>query len=482
MGKTESLNTQKHVHLIGIGGIAMSALARWFLSQNWAVSGSDITGSQLTDDLTKEGVEVKIGPQNGTSLPPQIDLAVRSQAVENTNKEYLAVKARKIQSYTYPEMIGILTREHDTIAVSGAHGKSTTTALVALILIEAELDPTVVIGTKLKELGGKNFRIGKKSRYLVLEADEYGKAFHNYSPLVAAVTNIDAEHLDTYKNLVGVKRGFVKYFSNIMPGGAFVLNQDDANLYSLAEDIESIAQTKDVTVIWYSSLGEQDGDIELVRKIKKVIKIPGAHNVSNALAAVHVGLYLNIPLATCLAAIGKYNGAWRRMEYRGELTVPGSEADGDSSVPVYDDYGHHPTEIRATLQGFREKFPHHRLICVFQPHQAKRLQALFDDFAGSFDESDTTLIMPLYKVPGRDEKEPAKYSSKALAEKMQKMNPEKAIFYLEKPENVRKAMDTLLSSPIVCGPDAVGQAPKKKAVIVMMGAGNIVEYTGLLLD
>ncbi|MFH1246348.1 MAG: Mur ligase family protein [Candidatus Liptonbacteria bacterium] len=487
-----------HVHLIGIGGIGMSYLARWFLSQGWTVSGSDLSGSPLTQELAAERVGVAVGPHKATSLPPGTNLVIRSQAITVTNPEYLAARKIGVQIYSLPEMVGILTREHTTIAVSGAHGKSTTTALIGLILMEADYDPTIMVGTKLRELGGKNFRLGgnasaaeknnplvlrdgeqfdKKStalKYLVLEADEYGRAFHEYTPSIAVVTNIDAEHLDIYTNLAGVKKAFLKYFDNLTQGGLFVLNLDDANLASLSEKIEEIAKAKDATIIWYSI----EGEAELAAKIKKVIKIPGAHNVSNALAAVHVAEYLGINRETVLRALSKFEGTWRRMEYKGEAKFDGFPA----PVPVYDDYAHHPTEIRASLAGLRDKYPEHAIICVFQPHQAKRLEALFKEFQSAFETADIAMIAPIYKVFGRDEKEDKTYNSETLVKLMQEKYPGHSIFYLSDLEkNLKPALQILLSSPIVCGPDATGKPINKPAVIVMMGAGNIVDCTESLM-
>ncbi len=461
-----------HVHFIGIGGIGMSALTRWFLSQGWTVSGSDLTDSPLLDELKGEGVAIFIGPHIATSLLPQTELVIRTQAVSKDNPEYEAALARHLQIYTYPEMLGILSRERTTIAISGAHGKSTTTALVGLILIEAGKDPTIFVGTKLKELSGKNFRLGH-SEYLVLEADEYGKAFHQYSPEMIVVTNIDAEHLDTYGHLAGVKEAFLTYFTNIHDGGTLILNRDDKNLFSLHDKVERIAVVKGLHVVWFSV----DEDPDLVTEIESVIQIPGRHNVSNALAAIHISEALGIPRSAALTAIGTYNGSWRRMEYRGEITFDGVTP----PVPVYDDYAHHPTEIRATLQGLREKYSNHATVCVFQPHQAKRLTSLFKEFTGAFEDADITLIMPLYRVPGRDEVVDEKHDAEALVQAIQKEYPDKPVFYLANPDHLKSALTTLLTSPIECGPNATHEKLAKPAVLVMMGAGNVVEYTNRLI-
>lgn len=439
----------------------MSALVRWFLSQHWTVSGSDLSDSPLLLELKGEGVTVFVGPHTATSLPHNSELVIRSQAIQKNNPELELAVARKLQTYTYPEMLGILSRERTTIAISGAHGKSTTTALVGLVLIEAEKDPTIFIGTKLKELGGKNFRLGH-SEYLVIEADEYGKAFHQYSPEMIVVTNIDAEHLDTYGTLTGVKEAFLTYFMNIHEGGTLIVNKDDKNLFSLHDKIERIAIVKGLHIVWYSV----EDDPDMVSELESVIQIPGRHNISNALAAMYLAEALGIPRSTAFTAIGAYNGSWRRMEYRGDVVFDGVM----SPVPIYDDYAHHPTEIRATLQGLREKYPNHAIVSVFQPHQAKRVASLFKEFTGAFEDSDFTMIMPLYTVAGRDEEVDEKHDAKALVHAMRAKYSDRPVLYLANPDHIKSALTTLLTTTV-----------KKPAVLVMMGAGNVIEYTEKLL-
>lgn len=448
---------KKHVHFIGIGGIGMSALARYFLAQKWVVSGSDLAKSPILSQLHKDGVNVKIGHKKG-GLPKNTTLVVYSQAIRPANPEL--EQAGKLGAETrvlsYPEAIGELTRQYKTIAVSGAHGKSTTTALVALILKDGGLDPTVIVGANLKEFAGGNFRQGK-SEYLVLEADEFGRAFLHYSPIAVVITNIDREHLDIYKNLADIKNTFLQFLENIGDGGTIIINRGDKNCFSLKKKIIMLARRKKLRVIWYSLKDSE------AKKIKKSIKIPGQHNVANALAAYRLGRLFGIPERKIIGAIGAYRGAGRRMEYRGKFISAGNRT---AIIPVYDDYAHHPAEIAATLAAFREKFPEKTIICVFQPHQAKRLEMLFDEFQNAFNAADIALILPLYKVPGRDEASPL--DSKTLVCAIQKRQPEKLIFYLNDPKNLKSALNALIPA-------------HKAAAIVMMGAGDIVKYTGTLL-
>ncbi len=449
---------RKAVHFIGIGGIGMSALARWFLAQKWVVSGSDLTGSDLTRELKKEGAKLVLGHRGG--LPAKAGLVIRTLAVPPANPEYREALRRHIPVFTYPEIMGALTRRYRTVTVSGAHGKSTTTALIALAAVAGGLDPTVIIGTKLREFGGKNFRAGG-SKLLVLEADEYGRAFLNYSPAAALITNIDREHLDTYRNLAAVKKTFMQYLSQASSGGALVLNADDANLKSLQKQIRSLAAKTKVDVYWYSVRLPAAG------KIRKILRLPGLHNLSDAAGAFVLSRrVLKIPEVKILKALAAFRGSWRRAEYKGSFKLGGTD------YRIYDDYAHHPAEIRATLRAFRDKFADSSLVCVFQPHQAERLKKLFPDFKKAFDDADAVLIFPEYRVAGREEK-PSPFTARALALAIQKRNPKAAVSYVENEKifSRRTIRETHLRS----------SEPRRKAVVIMMGAGNIVDYTSKLL-
>ncbi|MGC9603582.1 MAG: UDP-N-acetylmuramate--L-alanine ligase [Minisyncoccia bacterium] len=433
----------KSVHFIGIGGIGVSSLAYWFRSQKWAISGSDSAIGKITLGLKKDGFKVKIGHKMGL-LGPKTGLVIYSNAVKPDNPELMEARRFGIPTLSYPEAVGVLTRHYKTFGVAGAHGKSTTTSLLSLVLIKAGWDPTVIVGTKLKEFRDKNFRLGK-SDYLVLESDEWSGAFWNYSPFGTIITNIDREHLDFYKNFGNVKKSFLKYIGNILIGGILVANRDDKKLFSLKRDIEKLTRRNGVGLIWYSV----DKNSKLAIKIKKELSIPGRHNLQNAMAVYVLARNLGISEKKILRALKSYRGAWRRMEFRGHFM----------GAKVYDDYGHHPTEIKATLEAFREKYPDSKLICVFQPHQAHRLKALFNDFAHAFKDADLLILLPSYKVAGRDVQN-KKYTSEALSKKI------KGAVYMKNPKNLKKFLPKHIA---------------KNSVIVMMGAGTVVEYTDELL-
>ncbi|MEK7180745.1 MAG: UDP-N-acetylmuramate--L-alanine ligase [Patescibacteria group bacterium] len=467
-------------HFVGIGGIGISALARWFLAQNWAVTGSDLTDSQIIRDLIKSGIKVKIGHKTANLPKKSPNMVIYSAAVPKDNPELIEAVGRGIKPLSYPEVLGCLTKVYKTIGIAGSHGKSTTTAMIGLILRKAGLDPNVVVGTNLKEFNGTNFRYGN-SKFLVLESDEWKASFLNYFPEIAVVTNIDKEHLDYYKTFGNVKKTFLKFLSNVKAGGFLVLNQNDEVLLSLQSPIKKIAGKNRLKIFWYSTKYQVSGI--KCQAIKKILKIPGEHNLSNAMAALAVSKILKIPERIALKALSEFHGTWRRMEYRGTYHVSrimyqGLNTDAKRRriqakgyrIRVYDDYAHHPTEIRATLSAIREKFKGNPIICVYQPHQAKRLKALFKDFVDAFYGADILVLLPVYEVAGRD-KFNSSYTSQKLAVAIKKAYPQKEVYYFNNPKQIKSFIQKILpAKPSTLSP-----------IVVMMGAGDIINYTSRLL-
>lgn len=369
----------KKVHFVGIGGIGVSALAQWFLVQGAKMSGSNLSKEPMLEIMRRRGARIFAGPHCAKNIPPNTEFVVYTLAAPRDNPERREARRRKIPEMSYPEAVGELTKEKFAIAVCGAHGKSTTASMAALMLARAGFDPTIILGTRLKELGNSNFRYGK-SKYFVLEADEWHGAFWNYHPQIAILTNIDREHLDFYKTLSGVKTGFKKFLMNLPRTGLIIANKDDPHARKLADSLPRLR-------MFYSA---KSGDAAAIRR---VIKIPGEHNISNALAVLALAKYLKIPKHKALGAIGEYKGSWRRFEYKGRL----------NGAKLYDDYGHHPTEIMATLEAAKSVTPADgRLWCVFQPHHYQRLKLLFRDFTCAFGNADRALILPVYAVAGRE--------------------------------------------------------------------------------
>lgn len=448
----------KRVHFVGIGGIGVSALARYYLAQDYIVSGSDAVESELLEELRREGALIAVGHEKN-NIRPGTDLVIYSAAVKNNNPELKAARELKIKTQTYAQALGDLTKRYFTIAVAGSHGKSTTTALLGLILIKAGLDPTVIVGTKLKEFkssanseSGSNFRIGK-SQYLVIEADEWNRSFHYYYPKIAVVTNIDKEHLDTYGNFRGVAAGFARYFKNIPQDGTLVLNYKDAELRKLGRKMEKGKSGKGIAVVFYNRNNFK----------KHPLLIPGRHNQINAEAAwqafgvIAKNANLNQNNAnlkeTANYVFKNYTGAWRRLE----LLAAGPSLIHDSKflIHIYSDYAHHPTEIKATLAALREKHPREQLLCVFEPHHQDRLTKLFKEFAVSFKQADAVVILPVYKVKGRDEADKGK-NSFDLAQSMAERKSN--VFYAPDFTSAIKTMRNFLN---------------KNSVVVFMSAGGL---------
>jgi len=421
------------VHFIGIGGIGMSALARYFLSYGYEVSGSDIAHSVLTKELQAEGIHIFIGCEQ-RNIVANLDLVIYSAAVKDTNLELITAREFNLIIKSYAEALGELTRHYTTIAISGSHGKSTTTSLVALTLIKAGFDPTVIVGTKLRELKGSNFRKGK-SKYLIIEADEWNKSFHNYFPKIIVLTNIDKEHLDTYKTYTGIVNGFKKYLNRLSADGVVVANWKDIPSRKLTLAIRK----KGINVIFYNKNNFR----------KHPLKIPGSYNQVNAEAVWQLAKHLKIKKTVVDGVLKKFNGTWRRLE---KLPVAGRL----SYVTVYSDYAHHPTEIKATINGLREAYPHKNIICIFEPHQRDRLHRLFKDFLPVFDNADVVVILPIYAVAGR-EAEPGE-DSFMLAQAINGRRSGTQVFY---EEDIPRAMKT------------IQKFITKETILVFMGAGDI---------
>ncbi len=411
------MDSSEITHFIGIGGIGVSALAKYHISKGKKVSGSDISSSLLTKELEKLGAEVFIGKHKKTNVPAKTNKVIYTSALASKNPEVKEALGRGLKTQSYAEALGELTKDYKTITISGAHGKSTTTALAALVLEQGGFDPTVIVGTKLNEFGNSNFRAGL-GPYLVLEADEWNKSFLNYHPAVAIVTNIDAEHLDTYKNVEEVEETFAEYLGRVADEGAIIANFDD-------ERLRNIAQKFGEKVIWYSL---QDREADFLRKI---LRVPGEHNVSNALAALKLGRYLGVHEPVILQALEKFTGAWRRFEFKGVL----------NGAFIFNDYAHHPREIQATLAAARGRFPFRRIWCVYQPHQHQRLAYLWDDFVGAFDAADRISLLPVYDVAGRETVEARKkVSSFKLSRALDKRG--KNVSYLKSFVEAKKQINT----------------------------------------
>ena len=412
------------VHFIGIGGIGVSALVQYYLSKGNEVSGSDLARSEITDFLKKLGAKIYIG-NFSKNIQKDFDLIIYSPAAKKNNPELKRAKSRKIKTMSYPEALGELTKEYFTIAVSGTHGKSTTASMMGLAFEKAGLDPTVIVGTKVKEFGNSNFRAGK-SKTLVIEADEHFASFLNYWPKIIVLTNIEREHLDYYKNLKNILNAYKKYAGHLGRDGFLVFNEDDENIKKVVSEINN-PQFKTEK---YGFLQKESV------KLKKILKIPGKHNIYNALAVLAVARILRIPDEITFKSLSEFKGTWRRFEIKKGKAKK-------NQITIVSDYGHHPTEVLATLEAVRQKYPKKTIWCIFQPHQRQRTYYLFNDFVKVFREApiDNIIITDIYDVAGRETKKiKAGVSSKKLVKKIKKDNiryfaPDKAEKYVK--ENIK---------------------------------------------
>lgn len=380
----------KHIHVIGIGGIGTSGLAQIFHEKGDEISGSDMSASEITHTLKRKGIKISIG-HSASNIKKLHDLVIYSPAIPSTNSELLAAKKIGIKCVSYPEALGELSKNYYTVAIAGTHGKSTTTAMTALVL--NSLDPTVVIGTKLRQFKNRNFRVGE-SKYLIVEACEYRESFLHLHPNILIITNMEAEHLDYFKNFATYKKAFAKLAAKVPQNGYIIINSVD-------KIVKSVVKSARAKIVPWKKL----------TNIK--LAIPGDFNRKNATAAETVGKLLNVDQKNIERALKSYKGSWRRMQYKRKKL---------GKTRFIDDYGHHPTEIRLTLAAIREKHPNEKILCVFQPHQYSRTRLLLKEFGKSFHSVDSIIIPNIYRV--RDsEDEVRKISTDDLVREIHKHNP-----------------------------------------------------------
>jgi UDP-N-acetylmuramate--alanine ligase len=388
----------QRVHLVGIGGAHMSAIARILLSWGHSVSGSDLRGTPVTEALEELGARVHIGPHAAENVG-DVDLVVTTSAAVSENPELIEAQRRGIPTIKRAEMVGRLMQGKIGVGIAGCHGKSTTSGLVAYILVHAGRDPSYLIGAEVADLG-KNAAAGE-GPHVVVEADEYDRAFLSYHPQVALVTNVEADHLDYYKTWEAVQEAFRGYAANVPAGGTLVLCADDAEALTLRDYAGS-----DVEVVAYGLKGEggpgaewEAGDIETeglgqafalyhrgVEQGRLKLALPIRHNVQNALGATVVCLKLGLNLDEIAAALASYRGVRRRFEPVGEA----------AGIAIFDDYAHHPTEIADTAAAAKAHFPGRRIVALFQPHTYARTRYLLDGFKRCFHDFDRLFILETY--------------------------------------------------------------------------------------
>ncbi len=451
-------NKEQCIHFIGIGGISMSGLAELLLSKGFKVSGSDSKESELTDRLTSLGARICYG-QKAANITDDITVVVMTAAIHPDNPELLEAQARNIPVITRAEFLGQVMRQYEIpAAVAGTHGKTTTTSMISEMLMAAKYDPTLSIGGILPSIGG-NFRVGG-DKYFVTEACEYTNSFLSFFPGIEIILNIDADHLDFFKDIDDIRNSF-KAFTRLLPDdGALIINGDMEKLSYITDGLTAKVITFGLsdscnytaTDITYDEFARPS--FTLVRDGQKCgtysLGVTGEHNVCNALSAIAFGQLIGISDETIASALKTFTGTNRRFQIKGTY----------NGFTILDDYAHHPTEIKATLTA-AQNYPHKNLWCVFQPHTYTRTKALIDEFAEALALSDNIILADIYAARETDT---LGISSETLADRIRPLNAN--VWYLPTFDEIKNFVKNNLSTG---------------DLLITMGAGNVVNIGEELL-
>ena len=452
-----------HVYFIGIGGISMSGLAQILIKEGFKISGSDSKESAMTRALESQQVKINYGQRaENISSADKIDVVVYTAAVHPDNPEFAAAKEAGIPMLTRAELHGQIMKQYALpVAISGTHGKTTTTSMVSKILLEADTDPTLSIGGVFKDIGG-NIRVGQ-SEYFVTEACEYTNSFLSFFPKISVISNIDADHLDFFKDLEDIRHSFRKFAELLPADGTLVISGDIENVDEITHDLPCTIVTYGSsdkfdyypTDIVYDEHGNPSftAHLPMGKELKIKLAVPGIHNVYNALAAIAVSTVLNIEDKHIVSGLSLFGGTSRRFEYKGEI----------SGVTIIDDYAHHPTEIKATLTAAKN-YPHEKIWCVFQPHTYTRTKALLDEFAEALSLADHVVLADIYAAREKDD---LGISSRTLADKIVSLGHE--CNYFPTLSNFNEIEKFLL------------QNCTKGDLLITMGAGDVVKIGDELL-
>src|SRR6266852_4498015 len=448
----------QHLHFVGIGGIGMSGIAEVLLHLGYEISGSDLKLSPTTERLAALGARITEG--HAAANVKGAKAVVVSSAVDANNPEVQEARRLKIPVIPRGELLAELMRLKYGIAVAGSHGKTTTTSMVASVLSVAGLDPTVVVGGKMAAMGGSNARLGR-SDFLVVESDESDRSFLKLAPIVAVVTNIDREHLDCYSSIDDIRASFTEFVNKVPFYGAAIVCLDDDNVRSILPLVKrrTISYGKSAQSdlqITESACERASSRFRLRFRDNELgtfcLRVPGEHNVLNATAAIAVALELDQKPDSIREALATYSGVDRRFQIRG----------AERGVTVVDDYGHHPTEIRATLESARLG-GYRRILVLFQPHRYTRTQFLMDEFAGAFHQSDRLYLMDIYAA---SEKPIEGVTAEALAERTRAFG-HRSVELVGSMEN---------------GVDAIVQAAEDGDLVLTLGAGSVSQAGDRILQ
>jgi UDP-N-acetylmuramate--alanine ligase len=448
----------QHVHFVGIGGIGMSGIAEVLLTLGYQVSGSDLKRSAITDRLARLGATIHVG-HDAQNIAGAKAVVVTS-ALDAANPEVAEARRHQIPVIPRGELLAELMRLKFGIAIAGSHGKTTTTSMVASILNAANLDPTVVVGGRVAGLQGSNARVGK-STLLVVESDESDGSFLKLAPIIAVVTNIDREHLDHYASLEEIQTAFTDFVNKVPFYGAAILCMEDPNIQHIFPEIRrrtiTYGRTAQVDLeIQNVSLSSSGSDFSVRHESGELgqfhVGVPGLHNVLNATAAVGVGMEMEVPLAKIREGLAAFTGVDRRFSIRGS----------ERGITVIDDYGHHPTEIKATLAAARLS-PYSRIHVLFQPHRFSRTKHLLDEFGTAFHDADNLFLLDIYAA---SETPLEGVSTEALLDKIRSFGHRSAEYVHSVDQGV----------------EAVANAAEPGDLIITLGAGNVSQAAERILD
>lgn len=394
-----NFNKPIHIHFIGIGGISMSGLAEILLAENFTVSGSDARESELTRKLEQSGAAISYH-QSAENIKPQTDLVVYTAAIHEDNAEFQAAKSAGIPMLSRAELLGQMMRNYkQSVAIAGTHGKTTTTSMVTQIFLSAQADPTITVGGILPAIGG-NIRVGH-SDYFVTEACEYTNSFLHFYPTYSVILNIEAEHLDFFKDLADIRRSFLQFAGNTANDGTIIINGEIDQVHDFTKDLLPTVVTYgfDPSNEYYPQNITFDemgcAEFSFMHHGNEIctihLHVPGRHNISNALAAAALAMELHLSVDAITQGLAAFSGTDRRFQKKGMY----------GGVTIIDDYAHHPTEIRATLSA-AANYPHKRIICVFQPHTYSRTKAFLEDFADALSAADIVVLADIYAARETD--------------------------------------------------------------------------------
>ncbi|MFM2261979.1 MAG: hypothetical protein RI959_655 [Pseudomonadota bacterium] len=457
----------RHIHFVGIGGAGMSGIAEVLLNLGYVISGSDLGDNATTRRLQQLGARVHLG--HDAHNIKGADCIVTSTAVKADNPEVVAAHAKLLPVVPRAVMLAELMRMKKGVAIAGTHGKTTTTSLVASVLAAADLDPTFVIGGRLNSAGA-NAQLGS-GEYIVVEADESDASFLNLLPVMAVVTNIDADHMDTYGHDFGrLKQAFVDFLHHMPFYGAAIVCVDDSNIRSLLGEIQrpitsyGVSEDAQVRALNIRAVGGQmhftvqrRNGIQLP-DMDVVLNLPGHHNVLNALAAIAVAVELNVPDEAVLQALAQFKGVGRRFQRYGDVALPNGGV-----ATVVDDYGHHPVEMAATLAAARGAFPGRRLVLAFQPHRYSRTRDCFEDFVKVIGQADAVLLAEVYAA---GEAPIVAADGRALTRALR----------------VAGKLEPVFVDDIAAMPQAVFDNARDGDVVLCMGAGSVGAVAGQLVE